>query len=133
MSEPRENFTVARANRALPLVARVAGDIVARFAEMRRLAAERQGARGEARETIERRLFDLEGELERHAQELAGIGCELKDPARGLLDFPARRGSEPILLCWMAGEASVGFWHPRETGFDGRRPVAELPAETLGK
>ena len=84
-------------------------------------------------ETIERKLFDLEGALERHVQELTTIGCELKDPAKGLLDFLAVNGRQELYLCWMKGEASVEYWHPIETGFAGRRPVSELPPATRGE
>ena len=75
----------------------------------------------------------LEGELERLAAELGPIGCELKDLDKGLIDFPARMGDEPIYLCWQAGEARIDFWHTLDGGFAGRRPIAELPAATRGE
>ena len=31
-----------------------------------------------------------------------------------------------VWLCWRLGEESVGWWHGLDTGFDGRRPLAEL-------
>jgi len=132
MTDPKL-FTVARANKALPLVARIAADVVRKFADLQRLESERTKARHEQRETLERQLFDLEGEIERHQQELSNIGCELKDPRIGLLDFPARNRDELILLCWKQGEPAVAWWHPLETGFAGRRPVTELPKETQGE
>lgn len=132
MNEPHRLWTVARANRSLPLVARIADDIVARSQELRRLGAARRVARCEELETVERQIADLEAELERHCAELAALGCELKDPQKGLLDFPARLGDKPIYLCWMKGESAVSWWHPLETGISGRRPVADLPPESLG-
>ncbi|MBM4014012.1 MAG: DUF2203 family protein [Planctomycetes bacterium] len=132
MNEPRRLWTVARANRSLPLVARIAADAVARADELGRLAAQRQAARCEARETIERQIGEIARELERFAGELAAMGCDLKDPRQGLVDFPARNGDRAIYLCWAHGEAEVAFWHPVETGFSGRRPVSELPATTRG-
>lgn len=54
-------------------------------------------------------------------------GVELKDPATGLLDFPALRDGAPIYLCWRHGEPRVAYWHPPETGFAGRRPIDEEP------
>ncbi len=129
MSEPRRLFTLARANKALPLVERIVNDVVARETEMQSLTSERKTARREALETIERKLFDLEGDLERLTQELATIGCELKDRMRGLVDFPSRLGDRPIYLCWMKGEPRIEWWHPIETGIAGRRPTSELPPE----
>ena len=53
------------------------------------------------------------------------LGGEVKDLDSGLVDFPGRRGSEEILLCWKLGEKRIGFWHPVDAGFSGRRPIDE--------
>ncbi|HWQ11656.1 MAG TPA: DUF2203 domain-containing protein [Roseiflexaceae bacterium] len=53
-------------------------------------------------------------------------GVELKDPATGLLDFPALRDGVAVYLCWRYGEPRVAYWHPIETGFAGRRPIDDL-------
>jgi hypothetical protein len=50
-------------------------------------------------------------------------GVEVKDIDEGLLDFPARRGDEDVLLCWKVGEPDVAFWHGLEEGFAGRKPL----------
>jgi hypothetical protein len=131
-------FTLAEANRTLPFVANVVGDLVTRVAEFRRLEARRAELADRApdaaeSERIESRLFDLEGEIERIVAELAPIGCQLKDLDRGLVDFPARRGDEVINLCWLAGEPRIDWWHPTTTGVAGRRPVSELPPATRGE
>ena len=52
----------------------------------------------------------------------------LRDIATGLLDLPAVDGDRAIWLCWRMGEDGVGYWHGRDEGFDGRRPVDELDA-----
>ena len=57
---------------------------------------------------------------------LEEAGVELKDVDRGLVDFPSVHGGRPILLCWLEGEPTVGWYHERETGFSGRRPLADL-------
>jgi hypothetical protein len=51
------------------------------------------------------------------------LGAEVKDLDAGLVDFPARRGEEDVLLCWRLGEPEVAFWHGLEDGFAGRRPL----------
>ena len=134
--EPR-HFTLAQANRTLPFVTRVVGDLVAKAAEYRRLDAQRRelatGAKTAEAEQVERRMERLQGELEKLAAELGPIGCELKDLDRGLIDFPARLGEESIYLCWKAGEARIDFWHTLDSGFAGRRPISELPAATRGE
>ena len=50
-------------------------------------------------------------------------GVQVKDLDEGLLDFPARREGEDILLCWKVGEPRVAFWHGLEEGFAGRKPL----------
>jgi hypothetical protein len=54
------------------------------------------------------------------------LGLTLRDIERGLVDFPALVSGRQVWLCWQPGESSIGWWHDLETGFDGRRPLAEL-------
>lgn len=69
-------------------------------------------------------------EMERAAAEVADAlgwfeqrGIIVRDIAQGLIDFPAVRDGEDILLCWKAPEPAVDFWHPPEAGFAGRQPL----------
>jgi hypothetical protein len=59
----------------------------------------------------------------RCVQELQALGVLVKDLDRGLVDFPALRGDEEVLLCWQVGEDEVAFWHGLEEGFAGRKPL----------
>jgi hypothetical protein len=54
------------------------------------------------------------------------LGLTLRDIEKGLVDFPALVSGRQVWLCWRLGEASIGWWHGLDTGFDGRRPLAEL-------
>jgi hypothetical protein len=54
------------------------------------------------------------------------LGLTLRDIERGLVDFPALVSGRQVWLCWQLGETSIGWWHGLDTGFDGRRPLAEL-------
>ncbi|EQD29040.1 hypothetical protein B2A_14665 [mine drainage metagenome] len=76
----------------------------------------------------------LSKDMVRLITELSTIGVELKDPARGLLDFPAIFEGREILLCWQAGETNLNYWHETDTGFSGRRDIHELnrSPETMG-
>ena len=47
----------------------------------------------------------------------------IKDPDRGLIDFPAIVGGREVFLCWENGEADVEYWHDLETGRGGREPL----------
>ena len=50
-------------------------------------------------------------------------GVEVKSPAEGLVDFPTEVAGEPAYWCWQVGEPEIEWWHPRSTGFAGRRRI----------
>jgi hypothetical protein len=50
-------------------------------------------------------------------------GVQLKGFAPLLLDFPAEREGESILLCWLEGDPDIGWYHRADLGFAGRRPL----------
>ena len=54
------------------------------------------------------------------------LGLTLRDIEHGLVDFPALVSGRQVWLCWQRGETAIGYWHGLETGFSGRRPLAEL-------
>ncbi|HEV7133548.1 MAG TPA: DUF2203 domain-containing protein [Gaiellaceae bacterium] len=78
-------------------------------------------------------LADAAADVEREARELARTideineqGAQVKDVDEGLIDFPALRRGETVLLCWRLGEDDIRYWHAIEDGFAGRR---ELPLD----
>jgi len=73
---------------------------------------------------------ELDEQLQREAaavagavEELQALGVLVKDLDRGLVDFPALRDGEEVLLCWQVGEGEVAYWHGLEEGFAGRKPL----------
>lgn len=62
-------------------------------------------------------------ELSRAVGELEAVDIVLRDVDRGLIDFPAIRDGEEVYLCWLLDEDEIGFWHPPDAGFAGRRPL----------
>jgi hypothetical protein len=75
-------------------------------------------------------LAEAAAEVDRQARSLARtvddiveLGVEVKDLDEGLVDFPALRGGETVLLCWQLGEDEIAYWHSPEDGFAGRRPL----------
>ncbi len=57
------------------------------------------------------------------AGRINAAGAEVKSLEEGLLDFPARRGDEVVLLCWKLGEDEIRYWHRADEGFAGRKPL----------
>ena len=68
--------------------------------------------------------FKREGEaVARCVEQLEALGVLVKDLDRGLVDFPALRGDEEVLLCWQVGEGEIAYWHGVDEGFAGRKPL----------
>ena len=57
------------------------------------------------------------------AAQIHDAGAQVKSLEDGLLDFPARRGDEIVLLCWQLGEAEIRYWHGTDEGFAARKPL----------
>jgi len=127
-------FTPAEANEALEVVRPLAEELVAHRRGLVELQ-ERQAAlvariAGNGGDLEPRELQHVQEQLD---EEVAGIarcvarihaaGALVKDFDAGLVDFPAQREGEDVLLCWHLGEDEVGFWHGPDEGFSGRRPL----------
>lgn len=61
--------------------------------------------------------------LNARVRRLVSMGVQLKDLDRGLVDFPAWREDQEVLLCWHLGEEEVTHWHDLESGFAGRQTL----------
>jgi hypothetical protein len=57
------------------------------------------------------------------ATQLEALDIVLRDPRRGLVDFPSIRDGAEVYLCWKLDEQRVEWWHEPEAGFAGRRPL----------
>ena len=64
-------------------------------------------------------------------EELESGGVVIKSVDDGLLDFPSLRFNEEIWLCWKEGETEIKFWHGKDEGFNGRKPVESVDLEKL--
>jgi hypothetical protein len=131
---PARYFTAEEANEILEVVRPLAEEMI----ERRRALVELQARDAEVTGTIAgnggdfdpaelRAVYAQMGEAATAvARCVAGIhevGALVKDLDRGLIDFPARREGEDVLLCWHVGEAEVEYWHGLDEGFSGRKPL----------
>ncbi len=57
-------------------------------------------------------------------EELEETGVMLKGIDEGLLDFPSKRFDQEVWLCWKYGETEIKFWHEKDVGFSGRKPIS---------
>lgn len=57
-------------------------------------------------------------------EDLENMGVMIKSVEEGLLDFPSIRFNEEVWLCWKEGETEIKFWHGKDEGFMGRKPLS---------
>lgn len=62
-------------------------------------------------------------ELVRIRRRLEALGVEVRDPAAGVIEFPAVRRGQSVQLSWRPGEPEVAWWHLPSEGFSSRRPL----------
>ena len=117
-------FTVDEANGLLPVVVPLLESLRDAQAVMAELQDEVVGSvKTNGGGVAGRRFLEASQEAGRSIGELTRMGIEVRDPATGLIDFPAERDGEEIYLCWRLGEDRVAWWHPIDTGFAGRQPL----------
>ncbi|MEO9307049.1 MAG: DUF2203 domain-containing protein [Nitrososphaera sp.] len=64
-------------------------------------------------------------------EKLESTGVSIKSIDQGLLDFPSLMFNEEIWLCWKQGETEIKFWHGKDEGFNGRKPIESIDLEKL--
>mgnify|MGYP002623538076 CR=1 FL=1 len=141
--QPARLFTVEQANAMLPLVRSIVADISALAGDLldrqQRLSHLAEGRQREVGDPYSDELAEVQRDLERdklrlreYVTELSDLGVELKDPRRGLIDFPAKIDGRIVYLCWLLGEPEVLYWHDLESGFAGRQSLAAGAANGPG-
>ena len=132
---PRKYFSLAAANRTLPLVKRIVGDITALHPKWRDLvyryefaAAQARPDWGESTEQLELRgqIESVAREINGYMEELEEVGCVFKGFEHGLVDFYGKLDERDVFWCWKVGEDRIEHWHDLEAGFAGRQPVPEV-------
>lgn len=120
-------FSYAEAAALLPEVFRVTADIIEVRADLAELgdaltngADSPLGGVAEVK-ALEARLHELLGWFPAN-------GIEVKGAAPVVIDFPSTLLGADVLLCWLEGEAELGWYHRPDLGFLGRR---RLPPEAM--
>lgn len=132
-------FTVEEANRLLPELTRLLGELKGvrdqigthevhvDLAEML-TGAEAKGVSPQMDQAVEsynvavKRAYTLVDEIHHR-------GCFLKDIDLGLVDFYTRHHGEIVYLCWRLGEPEIRWWHEVGKGFAQRQPLEASPEQ----
>ena len=131
----RKFFSVEEANKALPLVRAIVGDIVRQYRVVeglqQRLSTVLTDRRRPSDDLYSEELVQSKNELETeedklrtYIEELKNLGVELKSE-EGLCDFRSMMGGREVYLCWRLGEDHIGWWHEVDSGFASRQPLED--------
>ncbi len=141
-------FTPTEANRMLPLVSRIADDIVATYAQvhhvLRQLEAEKARIRASVAEPatpevpnpdvnpqpesvettrLETEIARLLDRFQGLVEEIEALGGTVKDYERGCVDFYGEVDGEIVYLCWQRGEDAISHWHRLDAGYEDRNRI----------
>jgi len=122
-------FSVNDANKILPMVIKKFNYAKKAKAEVMRMEQQLTSEMTptlslEEHTIIKRKLNSSITKFYQSIEDLENTGVSLKGLDEGLLDFPAKRFDEEIWLCWKEGETEIKFWHEKDTGFMGRKPIS---------
>jgi hypothetical protein len=140
-------FSVAEANRTIPILENVLACIDAKKAQVQQCHEKLQvlevmwgdlvGAKTNPDHLEYLRYWQA---LEVMAQELDHLvrheilGRGLRFPSggveHGLVDFPTFYAGRWVFLCWQRGEEQLRFWHETDEGYQGRQELT--PEQLLG-
>jgi len=128
-------FTTNEANEALPGVIKKFEYALAKKNEVTKLEQQLQMSLSatdsfEEYVTQKQKLNSAITKFYESVEILENTGVVVKSIEQGLLDFPSKRFNEEVWLCWKYGETEIKFWHEKDSGFSGRKPI-EVNDESL--
>lgn len=128
-------FTTNEANEALPDVIKKYEYALSKKNEVTKLEQQLQMNLSttnsfEEYVTLKQKLNSAITKFYESVEILENTGVVVKSIEQGLLDFPSKRFDEEVWLCWKYGETEIKFWHEKDSGFMGRKPI-EVSDESL--
>ena len=121
-------FTTAEANSALPDVIKKFEYALAKNTEVKKIEKELHLTVSttnsfEAYVNLKQKLNSAITKFYESVEILENTGVVVKSIEQGLLDFPSKRFDDEVWLCWKYGETEIKFWHEKDSGFMGRKPI----------
>ena len=122
-------FTLKDANKILPVVIQKFKNIVNMKNEVFKIQSEMENnpryiSNFEDYVIKKQELNSAISNLYKSVEDLEKMGVMVKSIDEGLLDFPSKRFEEDVWLCWKEGEPEIKFWHGKDEGFMGRKPIS---------
>ncbi len=128
-------FTIATANEKLPIIVVKFKNIIQLKNEIVKIEHELSSSMAptstfEQYVIIKQKLNSVVTKFYQAIEDLENTGVVIKGIEEGLLDFPSKRFDNEVWLCWKEGEKEIKFWHEKDVGFSGRKPIS-VSDETL--
>lgn len=122
-------FTIAEANKVLPSVIKKFEYALAKKNYIQKIEQELHASLSttssfENYVKIKQQLNSAVTNFYQALEDLESTGVVVKSLDEGLLDFPSKRFEEEVWLCWKYGEKEIKFWHEKDSGFKGRKPIS---------
>lgn len=122
-------FTIASANNILPTVIEKFKKILKQKDEVIKIEQELEASlvtpgTFENYVVLKQKLNSSVTKLYHDIEDLENTGVVIKSIDDGLLDFPSQRFDDEVWLCWKYGETEIKFWHEKDSGFNGRKPIS---------
>lgn len=129
-------FTPRQVDRLIPRLERILGRLYVALADL--LATRREilrrgmpaepdaldhGSLPPEHLELARRFVEGLRQATRHVHAIVQLGGRVEDLDLGVVDFPARRGERPVVLCWRYGEKVVAYYHDAGEGYAQRCPL----------
>ena len=123
------HFTIQDANKVLPSVIKKFNNIVSLKNEVTRIQSDvetnpRYMSSFKDYMIKKQELNTAITNFYKAIEDLESTGVMVKSIEEGLLDFPSIRFNEEVWLCWKEGETEIKFWHGKDEGFTGRKPLS---------
>ena len=121
-------FTINDANQVLPEVIKKYEFALAKKNEVAKLEQQLQVIMNTTNKfeeyiPLKQKLNSAVTQFYQASESLENTGVVIKSIEQGLLDFPSKRFDEDVWLCWKYGETEIKFWHDKDEGFMGRKPI----------
>ncbi|HET6518063.1 MAG TPA: DUF2203 domain-containing protein [Nitrosopumilaceae archaeon] len=122
-------FSIAQANEILPTVIKKFEFVNAKKNELAKIEQQLQISLSTSNNfeeyvTLKQKLNAAITKFYQAIEDLENTGVVVKSIDEGLLDFPSKRFDEEVWLCWKYGETEIKFWHEKDSGFQGRKPIS---------
>jgi len=122
-------FTISSANAKLPVIIKKFKNVTHFKNEIMKIEQQLSSSLSptsnfEQYVIIKQKLNSIVTKFYQAIEDLEKTGVVIKGIDEGLLDFPSKRFDDEIWLCWKHGETEIKFWHEKDIGFSGRKPIS---------